>query len=381
MLVFPIMVAFVTAALLFWLRSYRLTRKPGVRAMCWALALLDAAVLLGGPITGVLDSDLGIPALGQYLQHVCVLTSAFWLQVFCLHLTRPADETARRTRARAVLLVTALTGLTVFYVLGPVRSGLANVPSSAGDKPWVAQYLAMYGGYLGVAMADTVWMSRLASHVPRRFLRIGLRLLGAGGIAGLLYVVHRVGYSVAASLGITLPWNERGYTGPNTMLVLVAIALLMSGVMVPPLGARWEARKAAAEVDPLWIDVTALAPELVFAHRGDRLRRQITEIRDVLIGPLHPYLDPDAFHRVLNEAIRSGLSKSDAEPVAEAAVIAIAIDAKRRELPALTQTPLIIGGTADPGDDAEGERFVRIARAYVSSPFVTNRSAGAQGTT
>ncbi|MDX8056673.1 hypothetical protein SK571_45525, partial [Lentzea sp. BCCO 10_0798] len=60
--VFPIMVTFVTAALLFWLHSYRLTRKPGVRAMCWALALLDVAVFLGGPVTGLLDSDLGLPA-------------------------------------------------------------------------------------------------------------------------------------------------------------------------------------------------------------------------------------------------------------------------------------------------------------------------------
>lgn len=303
---------------------------------------------------------------------MCVLTSAFWLQVFCLHLTQSADEVEKRKRARVILLIVALVGLTAFYIVGPVRSELASMPSSAGNKPWVAEYLAMYGGYLAIAMADTVWMSRLANHVPRRYLRIGLRLLGAGGAFGLLYVAHRVGYGIAVSLGVPPLWIENGYIGPNVLLTTVSIALLMSGVMVPPIGARWEAHTAAKEVHPLWTDVTSIAPELVFAHRGDRLRRQVTEIRDVLIGPLHPYLDPHIYRRVLGAAIDGGTIESDAEVTAEAAVVAIAIEAKRRDLPALTETPLIIGGTVDQGDDAEGERFVRIARAYRNSPFVAN---------
>lgn len=367
---FILISAFVTAALLFWLHSYRQTRKPGVRAMCLALVLLDGAVLIGG-LDPYIDLGFGIPALPQYAQHVCVLLSAYWLQIFCLHLTRPAAQIRRRSRTRSTLLIVALTGLTVFYVLGPLRYGLGAMPSNAGNQPWVTPYLAMYGGYLGLAMADTFWMARLAAHVPRRFLRLGLRLLGIGSGFGLLYVLHRLGYSLARALGATPPWNDTGPLGPNSLLILVSIAFLMSGVMTPPFGARWEARRAAAEVLPLWRAVTAVAPELVFKNKGDRLRSQITEIRDVLIGPLHPYLSPEVYQQVREASIEKGDTSDVAEATAEAAVIAVALEAKRRELPALTSTPLIIGD-ADDHDADEGDRFVRIGRAYTASPLVSN---------
>lgn len=367
---FAIMLS-VTAALTFWVHSYRQSRKPGVRAMCLSLLLLDVAVFLGvegGPV----EAGIGVPALAQFIQHVCVLTSAYWLQVFCLHLTRRPEEVSPLVRRRAITLAVALAGLGTFYVLGPLRSSLIFIPSLAGDHPWVPHYLSMYGGYLGLAMLDTFWMSRLASHVPRRFLRIGLRLLGAGSICGLLYVIHRLGYSFARAIGITLPWNENGALGPSLWLVTLAIVFLMTGVMAPPLGARWEARRAAAQLRPLWSAVTDVAPELVFhGRRCDRLRMQITEIRDVLIGPLHAYLDPQVLQHAQHRAEQDGLTEEDARAVAEAAVIAVALEAKRSGLPALTTTPVVISSDNDLDDATEGERLIRVAKAFTESPLVS----------
>ncbi|TWP47404.1 hypothetical protein FKR81_32335 [Lentzea tibetensis] len=361
----------VTAALTFWVRSYQQSRKPGVRAMCLSLLLLDLALCLGvkgGPV----EAGIGVPGLAQFIQHVCVLTSAYWLQVFCLHLTHRPDETAPLTRRRAITLAVALIGLSTFYVLGPLQSDLVFIPSSAGDQPWVPQYLAMYGGYLSLAMLDTLWMSRLASHVPRRFLRIGLRLLGIGSIFGLLYVIHRLGYGFARAFGIVPPWDENGPLGPSLWFVTLAIVFLMSGVMAPPLGARREARQAVAVVRPLWSAVTAVAPELVFgSRRGPLLRMQITEIQDVLIGPLHAYLDPLVLEHAQQRAEQDGLVGEDARAVAEAAVIAVALEATRLELPPLTSTPVVIGNDDDLDDASEGQRLVRVAQAFTESPLVS----------
>lgn len=363
-------ITLITAALLFWLHSYRQTRKPGVRAMCISLVLLDIAILIGG-VEARYGFGRDLHALPQYLQHICGITSAYWLQIFCLHLTHPAELIRRRSRARAVLLTCALVGLSVFYILGPVRLGLSAVPSSAGNLPWVTPYLAMFSGYLGLAMADTFWMSRLAAHVPQRFLRLGLRQLGIGSAIGLLYVLHRFGYSLARTLGVSVPWSDVGPGGLNNILVLLAIIFLMGGVMTPALGARWEARRAASEVLPLWRAVTSIAPELVFNHRTDRLRSQITEIRDVLIGPLHLYLSPEIYEQVHCKAINEGQTGVAADAVAEAAVIAVALEAKRRNLDALTDSSLIIGDVGEHDAD-EGDRFVRIARAYTTSSLVTD---------
>ncbi|WP_425470658.1 DUF6545 domain-containing protein [Saccharothrix australiensis] len=110
---------------------------------------------------------------------------------------------------------------------------------------------------------------------------------------------------------------------------------------VPPIGARWEARRAHARLAPLWEAVTAVAPEPVYGNgnRGtdDRLRVRITEIRDVLIGPLHSYLDPALVQRVTRRAAELGEPEHQAQAIGEA--VAAAVEAKRRGLPPLDPRP------------------------------------------
>jgi uncharacterized protein DUF6545 len=358
----PVLAA-ISAALAFWIGSYRQTRKAGVRAMCWALALLDLGLALGifGDALLALTYDF-LPAIPQFVQHIAVLTSAYWLQVFCLHLTTSDHAAAAATRRRAVALLVALVGLLVFYILGPLRLGLPSAASTLGDRPWVTQYLAVYSGYLGWAMVDVMLMSRLANKVPRRNLRLGLRLLGAGSIFGLLYVAHRIGVSVATAFGVRPPWPEYGPTGVSSWLIIIAIVLLMAGVMVPPFGARWDARRAHTELGPLWTMLTDSAPNLVYpGPRADQLRVRTTEIRDVLIGPLSPYLSPEIVSRVHDQA--TALNTPDPQAVGEAAAIAVAVEAKRRDQAPLTTSPAQIAA------DDDLDQLVRISQA-LDSPLV-----------
>jgi hypothetical protein len=358
----------VTAALGFWVSSYRQTRNPAVRAMCMALAFLDVGVLVGFANGHASNSFLAALPL-QLVQHSMILTAAFYLKMFCLHLTSDPERVTAKVRRRRVVLVVALVGLTIFYVLGPWRANLAEVHSVYGDQKWVTPYLAVYSVYFAWAMFDVLRMSLLARHVDRPYLSLGLRLLGAGSVGGLLYALQRIGLSVAAAIGLPVSQDTSGWRGPTVLVLFPAIMLLIAGVLVPPLGSRWEARKLHARLQPLWAALTSVAPELVYGHRrsrGDRLRIRVTEIRDVLIGPLHAYLDPDVTADTRNRADHLGLPEPDARATAEAATIAVALEAKRRGLPALTTAPVVIGEADDIA------QLVRIADAFATSPVVAD---------
>ncbi|WP_141981040.1 MAB_1171c family putative transporter [Saccharothrix saharensis] len=359
----------VTTALGFWASSYRQTRNAGVRAMCMALLLLDVGMLVGylNVVGRTWHPVLAMLPL-QLVQHVAVLGAAFYLKMFCLHLTAAPERVAAKARRRRVVLAVALVALTTFYLLGPWQAGLTEVHSAYGNQRWVAPYLAVYSAYFAWAMLDVLLMSRFARHIDRRHLRVGLRLLGAGSVGGLLYVVHRIGFGIVAAFGVPVEPDANGWS-ESTVLVTSAITLLMAGVLVPPLGARWEARRFHARLQPLWAELTSVAPELVYSpshRRGDRLRIRVTEMRDILIGPLHAYLDPQVATNAGKQAARLGLPEPEARAVAEAATIAVALEAKRRDLPPITAMPVVIGEADDVA------QLVLIADAFADSPIVAD---------
>ncbi|MER5262281.1 MAB_1171c family putative transporter [Actinosynnema sp. NPDC002837] len=351
----------VTAAAMFWFGSYRQTRRPGVGAMCTGLVLLEVAI-----IADFLKAQPALSALPMQLaQHGSVLVSGYYVQVFCLHLTTDAQLVARQLRLRKAMLVAALVSLVTLYALGPWRYGLTVIASDHGDLPWVMPYLTVYGTYLAWAMIDVLWMSRLAGHVGRRHLRLGLRLMGVASLVGMLYVAHRLGLSAASALGGEVDQAEPDRWTVSTWLIFLSVLLFMLGVMIPPLGARWEERQAYLRLEPLWRALTSVAPELVFARgrHTNRLRVRITEIRDVLIGPLHPYLDQEIIDSVRDRLDGQRLPPHRAQAMAEAAAVACAIEAKRQNFPALTVDPVVIGETDEANDTLN---LIRIGDAFAS---------------
>ncbi|MFC6091166.1 hypothetical protein ACFP3R_17965 [Saccharothrix lopnurensis] len=90
--------------------------------------------------------------------------------------------------------------VSALWHMRPRQHGITEVHSAYGDRPWVTRYLAVYSTCFGRVLLDVLLMSRPARHVSRPNLRLGLRLLGAGSVAGLLYVAWRFGFSVAVAL-------------------------------------------------------------------------------------------------------------------------------------------------------------------------------------
>lgn len=149
----------------------------------------------------------------------------------------------------------------------------------------------------------------------------------------------------------------------------------MAGVAVPAVGLRIDLRRQNRALLRLWRDLTAFAPDVLFstpkarglARRGvaDRGRTRVTEIRDVLVGPLQPYLDADVARNARDLAVSEGLPENDVNIVTEAAVIAAADR----------------GETAGPGDPvtfnsaytdycAEDRWLAAVVTAYSKSPIV-----------
>jgi uncharacterized protein YbjQ (UPF0145 family) len=361
----------ITTAFVFWVRSYRQTRKPGVLAICWAALLLDVAVPIG--LINDIATANGSGSTWFHLLHNCItLCALFSLQLFCLYLTSDESAVQRGVRRRRALLLLALLGLIGFYLLGPAHHDLDSLASKHSDVPFLTAYLATYSTYMGLTMVDVALLSRFANRVPRPFLRIGLRLLGIASTVGLLYVVHRLGYSIATALGARPPWQEYGLTGVSTWLIMIAIVLLMLGIMLPPLGSRWESSRAVKQLGRLRGALVDIAPGVVFDHyRGhDRLRVCITEIRDVLQGHLIGYLDAAVVEDFRARALHEGHDAARAQAVGEAAVIAVALHAHRNEHPPTTVTPVIIAGTAHPSDAAEVDKLLAVAREFDTSPLV-----------
>jgi hypothetical protein len=369
-LILGVPLALATTSLIFWGAQWRQSRKAGVAAMCAALIFLDVALLVGifyWPINTVTR----LPALPQLLQHTAVLTSAFWLQMFCLHLRYAEEAVATKARSRVRLLGFALLGLLIFWVLGPLASGLPAVSAEYGYPPLVQCYVLIYVTYLSLAMGDIYLSSRQARHIPRRWLRLGLRLLGAGSLFGLVYGVWRLVYGVSGALNLELPWTDTGTNGISTYAAFLAICLMTLGVLVPPIGTRWDATKATRKLRPLWTAMTFAAPELVFPERqGTRLRAYVTEIRDVLIGPLKPYLDADVAQRARQLAEQAGLV-DDLESIVEAAVIAVALKAHHHRCAPRHDSPIAIAIPDDADESADVDRLVRIATAFATSAIVT----------
>ncbi|QWF83779.1 DUF6545 domain-containing protein [Amycolatopsis sp. CA-230715] len=152
----------------------------------------------------------------------------------------------------------------------------------------------------------------------------------------------------------------------------------MAGMTLPAVGPRWELRRHDRALEPLWRDLTDWAPDYRFnppeaagkPDITDRVRNRIVEIRDVLFEPLQPHLNPAVAEEARDLARRNQLDDGQAEAVAQAAVIAVALATARQNAPVGNSGPVSFTGpgTDDYRDDATW--LATVATAYTESPIV-----------
>ncbi|WP_410648187.1 MAB_1171c family putative transporter [Amycolatopsis sp. cmx-4-54] len=340
-----------TSALIYWYRSWRRSRTPGVLAMVRALAALDVAILLGVDL-GVYGWLFGIETLPNYFTHVAALFSTYYLQVFVLYLAHPADTIPPKIRPRTRLLVVAQLALGALYLAGPVAGDHPDIASTSGNHAVIVAYLAVFVLYIGLAMVDVIVVSRHARDLPAGHLRLGLRLLRWGAMCGLAFAVHKAAGSLVRHVDLWPPLAPLFHSVVPGILTTAGLLLMTTGIMVPAVGPRLQLRRHHRALLPLWRDLVDFAPRVQFTEpsarrlwsgRGDiadRVRHRLTEINDVLVGPLQPFIDPAAHAAALGRAEANPVRGATAAATAQAVTIATALTAARDEMPVNAVSPV-----------------------------------------
>jgi hypothetical protein len=216
----------------------------------------------------------------------------------------------------------------------------------------------------------------------------------AGTACGLAFLAVQAVMLVGNETGHPLWWLDDSVALP---LEMGTEALLLAGLMVPPLGdrvgalVRWARDcRSYRRLRPLWLALHETNPDLSLlpqdsSHRWRRdvgllLYRQVIEIRDGQLA-LRPYVDPEATQVARALGRREGLAEDDVRAAVEAATIAAGIAAKAQGrdvagAPAAPPAPPL-----GPDLDAEITWLTKVARAYVGSPVIpaTLAALGASG--
>ncbi|MFC0434540.1 MAB_1171c family putative transporter [Kutzneria buriramensis] len=359
------------AAVAFWWRSWRQTRKPAVTAMLLALVMLCLSMLIEtSPVVTPVPAGLTWLWI-TIVVHLIVLVSDYWWQVFALRVRWPIAQALARARWRRNLTIIVGAVMVVCFAIGPLRLGLDNISSNYGGKSGVLPYLIAWEGYHALTMASLVVLALGAKHIPDPWLRFGVWVIGLGGASGFIWACHRIIYTALVALGTPPPWPDYGATGVGTVLLTTSASTLAIGVLIPPLGQIYAHRRAERLLLPLWRDLTSANPDVVFPERSvSTLRARATEIRDVLIGPLRSFLDPAVEREARSKAEASGLRDDELRVTVDAAVIAAALAAQRRGAPVQAVEPVVISSPDDANEAADVAWLARIASAYMKSPIV-----------
>jgi hypothetical protein len=145
--------------------------------------------------------------------------------------------------------------------------------------------------------------------------------------------------------------------------------------------AYWRLRPLWAALRQVIPEVTLPRPPGVWLNVRYRVDRRVIEIRDAELV-LRAYSPPEVPGRAETAARCAGLDAGEAVAVAEAAVIATALAARRDGQP-----PRLDGGPVEaingvPGDDlrAEAARLILVSRAFRRSPIVARIAGRADDT-
>jgi hypothetical protein len=167
------------------------------------------------------------PSSVRLVQHLLAVLGAFAMRMLFNHIT---GTTRPAYRFWVPYTAATLIALVVLFVLAPVGVDADDFVGHYAAAPLVTEYLLVFLVYILASLAEVFVNSvRNARRTPRSLLRFGLRLLACAGFVGMLYALHKAGYTLATRLGVTLPWPE----GPvSTVFICVVAALFIVGATV-----------------------------------------------------------------------------------------------------------------------------------------------------
>jgi hypothetical protein len=368
-------------------------RQPGARApraLFWTLlALAVGWTFLVGPVGHAAEWATGVARSGQLLADAFALATGCGTQAMLVYLTHD-DQTGRALmRPRLAALAVAVTAMIVVFLLWRPQELSGHLPVDYGISGFYLAYSAPYLTYLAyifVGITHLCWRSaRQAGEVP--FLATGLRLIAAGGTAGLVYVSLRIGYiALARSTGSTRLGES--YSALSDLVVAVVTVLVVVGATLPSWAPRLALYREVRQLSPLWHALIRRYPDLAVSPSparltdalpvGDVPRRRNRRVIEILDGrlELRRRFRPAVAAAARERAAKAGLRGHDLDATVEAARIAVAL----REKPEVLATaghdsnsqPTIaaVGGGSDL--DAEATWLRKVSTAFTRSPVVAD---------
>lgn len=366
-------------------------RDPALRAY-W-LTLLSLALsltLLLPPVYLAVGRVAGEPNLARLLGNGLALVASWSVQAFLLHLNFPGERAAGGIRRAGWALVGMLALMAALFTLAPLDEATLDFTRRYGAAPFILEYRLVFLAYLGLALVNVVRLSWRYGELSngRPALRLGMRLVAAGGVLGLGYAAHEGLFVLAHRLGLPYPVPEAETI--TQVLIAGAVGLTIVGSTMPSWGPRvgipalchWVSRYAAYQrLRPLWLALYRACPEiallpprsglvdaLAVRALGFRLSRRVVEIWDGRLA-LRPYLDARHLEHARALCDRDGFPEAESRAVIEAAGIAAALQARAAGRPA--EQPASSPPSPD-GLDLDGEAafLARVGRAFEHSPIV-----------
>ncbi|WP_412078527.1 MAB_1171c family putative transporter [Streptomyces xanthophaeus] len=256
------------------------------RSLWGALSLVTAATVAGVPgVRRGIDGLLGVASGTNLIVHLLTLAAAACLIEF-VHQTT-GDR--RRLSSPVRWLTVAGPALVLVFAMMPRPDGDEDLLTQA-TTGWSLAYWGIVTLYLGWGLTNCASMClRYGGQAASGSLLTSLRLIGAGSVAGLLYVCHRVAYLAVQS--VVPGWFRNSAVVATTQLLLAcALLLLILGVAWPSLAERVRLRRVRgrlARIRPLWSALREAAPEVMLSLPSELkkdpdvlLYRYVIEIRD-----------------------------------------------------------------------------------------------------
>lgn len=370
----------IVAALLKLRSARRQPNAPGANVIWIGLLCFGAGFFVLAPGHTIAISEfLHVPNSARLIGNVLTLASAGTIQVLMLHLTHPPEVARPRVRRRLVILGVVAVAMSVLLLTAHTENETNFVERYATYTP-ITAYQLVYLTFLAFAVVDLIHLSvRYSRHVPT-LLKVGLRMVAAGGVVYAFHTAYKISLIISAWAHWRLPGDESTIA---TILGGAGGVLIAAGSTLPVWWPRavlpWQRlrqHRSYRRLEPLWQRVSAAVPQVKLAAgeepftAGDiglRLYRRVIEIRDAQLI-LEPFADERAVADAEAAARRNGLTGDALQAHVEATALATALARWSPDQPAAAPAASSRRAVGDASLSRESRFLERVAAAFAAVP-------------
>jgi hypothetical protein len=370
----------ILAAIVKLLQARGRPHAPGPFYQGGMLLCLGLSAVVLAPTTLRLGAQVEpTPNLTRLLGNALSAGAVFCTLGMLAYAHRQAEVARRGMRSQVWLLAITVTSMAVLLVSART-SFTVDFVNVYGSHPLIVAYELVFLAYSTWGLIGILQLIHLVARDARdRFMRAGMRVLAAGAVVGLCWVLWK--FSVTLFKAITSrPATLEGEV--SSLLAVIAVILVALGTTMSVWGPRvahplkwFRTRRVYRRIEPLWSAVHEAVPEVEFQHPGAGMEfllyHRIVEIRDSNLA-LRRYFHPDVPQWVRTSARDSGISNQiDVAVLVEAASLSAALEAHRAGQPLHSDRSVIDAPhELDADIDVEARWLTRVADAFVRSPIV-----------